>query len=94
MLKRKIIMLGIFSIILFCSIIYFLTGVQGLNYTVTDPEDDVLQDCNTAEVTGDYHDEIDIVELTVAGQYVNLTVAGNLANWNSSYFGEVFLLKV
>jgi hypothetical protein len=92
-LKRKIILLGIFSIIVLCSIIYFLPGVHGLNYTVFDPEDDVFQDCDTAENTGDYHDEIDIVELTVAGQYVNLTVAGNLANWNSSYFGEVFFAQ-
>ena len=90
MLKRKIIVSAIFGIIVFCSIIYLLPNAYAIDYTVSDAENDVLRDCATSEDTGDYHDEIDIVELNVTGQYVNITVAGNLANWNSSYFGSIY----
>lgn len=89
MIKKKLIPLSIFSILVFISIIYFLPVVHGVNFTIPDVEDDVLRDCPTAEDTGDYHDEIDITELIVAGRTINLTVAGNLAMWNSSYSGRV-----
>jgi len=89
MIKKKITPLTIFSILVFISIIYFLPVAQGVDFTISDVEDDVLRDCPTEEDTGDYHDEIDIIELIVAGRTINLTVAGNLANWNSSYYGSV-----
>jgi len=89
MLRRKIMLLGILGISLIFSIIYFLPNVHAINYTISDEEDDVLQDCPTGEETGDYHDEIDIIELTVAGQYINFTVAGSFFDWDSSYFGTV-----
>ena len=88
MIKKKITPLTIFSILVFISIIYFLPVAQGVDFTISDVEDDVLRDCPTEEDTGDYHDEIDIIELIVAGRTINLTVAGNLANWNSSYDGS------
>ncbi|MFX1409886.1 MAG: hypothetical protein ACFFA6_06015, partial [Promethearchaeota archaeon] len=33
---------------------------------------------------GDYHDEIDIVKLEINGQTMNLTFAGNIADWESN----------
>ena len=88
--KKKIICLAIFSIIVFCSIINFLPIVHAINYTTSDAEDDVLRDTATEEITGDFYDELDIVKLVVAGRNINFTVAGNLANWNSSYSGTIY----
>ena len=59
MIKKKITPLTIFSILVFISIIYFLPVAQGVDFTISDVEDDVLRDCPTEEDTGDYHDEID-----------------------------------
>ena len=88
--KKKIICLAIFSIIVFFSITYFLPNVHAINFTTSDVEDDVLRDTSTEEITGDYYDEIDIVNLVIAGRNINFTVAGNLANWNSSYSGTIY----
>ncbi|MCK4284634.1 MAG: hypothetical protein KAX18_00450 [Candidatus Lokiarchaeota archaeon] len=87
--KRKIIFLAIFSIIVFCSVIYFLPSVHAINFRITDVEDDVLRYACGTEDTGDYFDEIDIVELIVAGKNINVTVAGNFASWGSSHYGTV-----
>jgi hypothetical protein len=89
MLKRKVIILSVFSILVFFSMINFLPVAHGLNITASDSEDDVIRNCGTGDDTGDYHDEIDIVNLIVAGRNVNVTVAGNLAKWNTSYYGAV-----
>lgn len=93
MIKKKLIPLAIFSILVFISMTYFLPVVHGVNFTISDVEDDVLRTCGFEEDTGDYHDEIDITELIVAGRTINLTVAGNLAMWNSSYHGFVIFSK-
>ena len=86
--KRKITILAIFSIIVFCSIINFLPNVHAINYTTSDVEDDVLRGCDPQE-TGDYYDEIDIVHLTVAGRNINITVAGNFTSWGSLHSGSL-----
>ncbi|MFX1503798.1 MAG: hypothetical protein ACFFDH_22745 [Promethearchaeota archaeon] len=89
MLKRKVIMFSIFGILVFFSILNFLPVAHGINFTTSDAENDVIRNCGTGDETGDYHDEIDIVNLIVAGRNVNLTVAGNLAKWNASPYGSV-----
>lgn len=90
MTKRNI-SLAVFSIFIFISIIYFLPVANGYDYIFTDAEDDVyLYNHDTSElVNGDYHDEIDIVKLNITGKYVNITIAGDLGDWNYSHFADL-----
>ncbi|MCK4284633.1 MAG: hypothetical protein KAX18_00445 [Candidatus Lokiarchaeota archaeon] len=86
--KRKITILAIFSIIVFCSIINFLPNVHAINYTTSDAENDVLRGCDP-EDTGDYYDEIDIVNFIVTGRNINCTVVGSFADWDDNHYGTV-----
>ena len=86
--KRKLIILTIFTIGVFCSITSSLPIVHAINYTTSDVEDDVLKGCDPRD-TGDYYDEIDIVNLNVAGRNINITVAGNFTSWGSSHSGSI-----
>jgi len=92
--KRKIIFLVIFSSIVFCSVIYSLPNVHAFNFRITDVEDDVLRYACDTEETGDFFDEIDIVELNVAGKNINVTVAGNFTSWGSSHYGTVIFSPI
>ena len=89
MIKKNFIKLTIFLLFVLISISYFIPITHGINATISDTEDDVLRQCTSGDTTGDFHDEIDIIKLTVAGKNVNLTVAGNLGQWNSSYYGTI-----
>ncbi|MFX0025645.1 MAG: hypothetical protein ACFE8M_04460 [Candidatus Hermodarchaeota archaeon] len=89
MIKRKILLLNTFSIMLFFSILSFLPVVKGYNYMFTDIENDVIRECNSEVDTGDYNDEIDIVKITIAGKNINLTVAGDLGYWNNSHVARI-----
>ena len=82
MIKKKVVSFTIFTILVILSLVNFLPVTHGIDAIISDTEDDVFQECATGNSTGNYHDEIDITKLTIAGQNVNLTVAGNLANWN------------
>ena len=86
MFKRKILLLAIFSCIVFYSFIYYLPKAYAINFTTSDAENDVLRGCDPGD-TGDYYDEIDIVSFNVAGRNINCTVAGSLAKWNNSHYG-------
>ena len=89
MIKNKIIPFTIFIVCVILSLVNFLPVAHGIDATISDAEDDVLQECTSGNTAGDYHDEIDIIKLTITGKNVNLTVAGNLAKWNSSYYGSI-----
>lgn len=89
MFKRKVLLLSIFSFLVFFSVINFLPVVHALNLNINDAENDVIRNCGTGDDTGDYHDEIDIVKLIVSGRNVNVTIVGSLAKWNLSYYGSV-----
>ncbi|MFX0043882.1 MAG: hypothetical protein ACFE8L_13300 [Candidatus Hodarchaeota archaeon] len=88
-MKKRNISLAVFSIIFFLSLIYFLPVARGYDYIFDDAEDDVYRYCEDTDETviGDYRDEIDIVQLNITGQYVNLTVAGDLAGWSDFHWG-------
>ncbi|MFX0043881.1 MAG: hypothetical protein ACFE8L_13295, partial [Candidatus Hodarchaeota archaeon] len=66
------------------SVISILPVVNGYDYIFDDAEDDVYQYCTDTEETviGDYHDEIDIVNLNITGKHASFTVAGNISDWN------------
>ena len=88
MSKRVYYMFTILSIILLSLTLQSITPVLGLNVIITDPENDVYRlhvTPSSQDVSkGDYHDEIDIVKLEINGQFVNLTFAGNIADWESN----------
>ena len=88
--RRNISLLVIFSLFVCFSITNLLPLAKGYTYTFSDPEDDVIQECDSGIETGDYYDEIDIVKIVIADKHVNLTVAGNLAYWNSSYSARIY----
>lgn len=90
MKKRKISLLAIFTLFVGFSIINLLPVAKGYDYTFSDAEDDVIRECDSGVETGDYYDEIDIVKIVIADKHVNLTVAGNLAYWNSSYSARIY----
>lgn len=87
MTKRNI-LLAVFGILVFLSVINFLPVVHGYDYIFIDAEDDVYRYCESTDekVIGDYHDEIDIVKLNITGKYVSFTVVGDLGNWNTSHW--------
>lgn len=80
MIKRKI-----FSLILLCSILFtisfqYIPVVKGLTESFSDPQNDVFKidfETNNIEKVSS-HDEIDIVNITLDGQYTNVTFAGNI----------------
>ncbi|MFX0026409.1 MAG: hypothetical protein ACFE8M_08325 [Candidatus Hermodarchaeota archaeon] len=80
MIKRKI-----SSLILLCSILFiisfqYIPVVKGLTESYTDPQNDVFKidfETNNVEKVSS-HDEIDIVNITLDGQYTNVTFAGNI----------------
>jgi len=88
--RRKISLLAIFTLFVCFSITNLLPLTKGYTYTFSDPEDDVIRECDSGIETGDYYDEIDIVKIVIADKHVNLTVAGNLAYWNSSYSARIY----
>ncbi|MFX0018102.1 MAG: hypothetical protein ACFFAK_10190 [Promethearchaeota archaeon] len=90
MKKRKISQLAILTLFVYFSIINLLPVAKGYNYTFSDAEDDVIRECDSAIETGDYYDELDIVKIVIADKHVNLTVAGNLSYWNSSYSARIY----
>jgi hypothetical protein len=96
MTKRICYIFAILSIVLLSLSLQSITPVLGLNATITDPENDVYRvkyvivtpfgygtSPNPAQ-QGDYHDEIDIVKFEINGQNMNLTFAGNIADWQST----------
>lgn len=85
MIKRKYSILMVLGIILISLSFQNLTFVTGIDISITDPEDDVIKDFF---YPGDYFNEIDIVKLEVEGQITNLTVAGNLTDWEGYYYSE------
>lgn len=89
MKKSKILSLAILSILVLLSLVYFLPVVRGYDYIFSDKEDDVIRDCDSEVDIGDFHDEIDIVKITIAGKNINLTVAGNFGYWNNSHFAAI-----
>jgi len=80
MIKRKI-----YSVILLCFILFvisfqYIPVVKGFTESVTDPQNDIIKIERTTgnvEIVSS-HDEIDIVNMTLDGQYTNLTFAGNI----------------
>ncbi|MFX1321633.1 MAG: hypothetical protein ACFFAQ_08315 [Promethearchaeota archaeon] len=90
MIKRNA-LLAVFGILVFFSVLNFLPVVNGYDYIFTDVEDDVYRYCESTDqtVVGDYHDEIDIVKLNVTGKYASFTVAGDLGDWNGSYWAAL-----
>ncbi len=98
-MTKKNILLAVFGILVFLSVISFLPVVNGYDYIFIDAEDDVYRYCESTDekVIGDFHDEIDIVKLNITGNYVSFTVVGDLGDWNSSHwttltFSEGFML--
>jgi len=85
MSKRIYYIFAVLSIVLLSLTLQTFTPVLGLNAIETDPENDVYRIHVTESgqdiKKGDYHDEIDIVKLEINGQTVNLTFAGNIADW-------------
>jgi len=80
MIKRKI-----YSLILLCSILFiisfqYIPVVKGLTKSYTDPQNDVFKinfETNNVEKVSS-HDEIDIVNINLDGQYTNVSFAGNI----------------
>ena len=85
MSKRIHYIYAVLSIVLLSLTLQTFTPVLGLNAIETDPENDVyrvhMTESSQDIKKGDYHDEIDIVKLEINGQTVNLTFAGNIADW-------------
>jgi len=78
-MKRKFYFITILSILLFLLTFQSMGIVTARTESFTDPEDDVYRvDFQTMEIKkGNYHDEIDIIELSIDGQYANVTFAAN-----------------
>ena len=90
MIKRYI-SLAVFGLFILLSVISILPVVNGYDYIFDDEEDDVYQYCVDTEETviGDFHNEIDIVNLNITGKYVSFTVAGNFSDWGGSHSAEL-----
>ncbi|MFX1296137.1 MAG: hypothetical protein ACFFD2_14970 [Promethearchaeota archaeon] len=88
-MKKRNAFLAVFCIVLFLLVISFLPVAHCYNYIFDDAEDDVYFYCSSTDdlLTGDYHDEIDITNLNITGQYVSFTVAGSFNNWSSNHWG-------
>ena len=93
MIKRKISSIILLCLILFIISFNYITVVKGITESFTDPQDDVFK---IELATGNFeivssHDEIDIVNITLNGQYTNVTFAGNITGHNMEcyiYFFE------
>jgi len=81
--KRKIFSLILLCLILFLISFQYIPVVKGLTESFTDPQNDVFK---IERATGNVeivssHDEIDIVNITLDGQYTNVTFAGNITGY-------------
>ncbi|MFX1322883.1 MAG: hypothetical protein ACFFAQ_14695 [Promethearchaeota archaeon] len=88
MSKRVYYIFAVLSIVLLSLTLQTFTPVVGLNVILTDPENDVYcihyTESGQEISKGDFHDEIDIVKFEINEQTMNLTFAGNIADWQSS----------
>ncbi len=93
MIKRKISSLIFLCFVLFLISFQYIPVVKGLTESYTDPQNDIFK---LERATGNVeivssHDEIDIVNITLDGQYTNVTFAGNITGHDiecSIYFFE------
>lgn len=82
--------------ILICLSFQNLPSVTGIDISIQDPEDDVvkLYFPFTYADSGDYFDEIDIINFEINGQITNITVAGSLTDWEGDYYSEQKIARV
>jgi len=93
MIKRKISSIILLCLILFIISFQYIPVVKGLTESFTDPQNDIYKvelSTGNVEIVSS-HDEIDIVNITLDGQYTNVTFAGNITGHDMNcniYFFE------
>ncbi|MFX0019888.1 MAG: hypothetical protein ACFFBT_12165 [Promethearchaeota archaeon] len=93
MIKRKIFSLFLLCFILFIISFQYIPVAKGLTESFTDPQNDIFKvelATGNVEIVSS-HDEIDIVNIALDGQYTNVTFAGNITGHDMNcniYFFE------
>lgn len=93
MIKRKFTSLIFLCFVLFLISFQYIPVVKGKTESFTDPQNDVFKvelATGNVEIVSS-HDEIDIVNITLDGQYTNVTFAGNITGHDMNcniYFFE------
>ncbi|MFX1494153.1 MAG: hypothetical protein ACFFBZ_07725 [Promethearchaeota archaeon] len=91
--KRKFYTLIFLCLILFLISFQYIPVVKGLTESFSDPQNDIYKvelATGNVEIVSS-HDEIDIVNITLDGQYTKVTFAGNITGYGmncSIYFFE------
>ncbi len=80
MIKRKFALVILLCFVLFVISFQYIPVVKGLTESFSDPQNDVFKvelATGNVEIVST-HDEIDIVNISLDGQYTNVTFAGNI----------------